>query len=203
MALTRLQGQVDEDRHPRGDLTVRQAVVQWLEVADLADTTRERYDDPIRLHILPVLGDRPADKLDVQVLDRLYARLQQCRGLCSGRPAAGHVCRPLSSSTVRKVHYILRGSLDRAVRWQQIGVNRVELVEPPAPAPTEPDPPSPEEAAALLNDAWADPEWGLFLWLTMLSGARRGEVCALRWVDVDTARAVLSVPTASLRPRPA
>lgn len=118
MALTRLQSQVDEDRHPRGDLTVRQAVVQWLEVADLADTTRERYDDLIRLHILPVLGERPADKLDVQVLDRLYARLQQCRELCSGRPTSGHVCRPLSSSTVRKVHYIIRGALDRAVRWQ-------------------------------------------------------------------------------------
>lgn len=28
----------------------------------------------------------------------------------------------------------------------------------------------------------------------MLSGARRGEVCALRWVDVDTARAILWVP---------
>jgi integrase len=28
----------------------------------------------------------------------------------------------------------------------------------------------------------------------MLSGARRGEVCAPRWVDVDTTRAVLWVP---------
>jgi len=103
-------------------------------------------------------GRRP--KLDARVLDRLYARLQQCRDLCDGRRAAGHVCRPLSSSTVRKVHYIIRGSLDRAVRWQQLGVNRAELVDPPAPAPTEPDPPSPEEAAALLNDAWTDPDWG-------------------------------------------
>lgn len=195
VALTRLQVQVDEVRHPRGDLTVRQAIVQWLEVADLADTTRERYEDLIRLHILPVLGDRQAGKLDVQVLDRLYARLQQCRDLCDGRRTAGHVCRPLSTSTVRKVHYIIRGALDRAVRWQQIGVNRAELVDPPAPAPTEPDPPSPEEAATLLNEAWTDPEWGLFLWLTMLSGARRGEVCALRWVDVDVTRAVLRVPS--------
>jgi integrase len=193
-ALTRLQGQVDEDRHPRGDVTVRQAVAQWLEVADLADTTRERYEDLIRLYVLPVLGDRPADKLDARVLEQLYARLQRCRDLCSGRRAAGHVCRPLSTSTTRKVHYIIRAALGRAVRWGQLGVNRAELVDPPAPAATEPDPPSPEEAAALLNDAWQDPEWGLMLWLTMLSGARRGEVCALRWLDLDTTRAVLAVP---------
>jgi integrase len=193
-ALTRLQSEVDEDRHPRGDVTVRQAVAQWLEVADLADTTRERYEDLIRLYVLPVLGDRPADKLDARVLEQLYARLQRCRDLCGGRRAAGHVCRPLSTSTTRKVHYIIRAALGRAVRWGQLGVNRAELVDPPAPAATEPDPPSPEEAAALLNDAWQDPEWGLMLWLTMLSGARRGEVCALRWHDLDTTRAVLSVP---------
>jgi integrase len=48
VALTRLQGQVDEDRHPRTDITVRQALAQWLEVADLADTTRERCSRPCR-----------------------------------------------------------------------------------------------------------------------------------------------------------
>jgi len=175
VALTRLQAEVDEDRHPQTDITVRQALRQWLEVADLADTTRERYEDLIRLHILPVLGDRQADKVDARVLDRLYARMQQCRDLCDGRRRTGHSCRPLSSSTVRKIHYIIRAALGRAVRWQQLGVNRAELAQVPAPAVTEPDPPSPEEAAALLNAAWADPDWGLLLWLTMLSGPpRRG-----------------------------
>lgn len=33
-ALTRRQGQVDKDRHPRGNITVDQALAQWLEVAD-------------------------------------------------------------------------------------------------------------------------------------------------------------------------
>ena len=74
--------------------------------------------------------------------------------LCDGRRAAGHVCRPLSSSTVRKIHFIISGALGRAVRWQQIPVNKAELVEPPSPAPTEPDPPTAAEAAALLSDAW-------------------------------------------------
>ena len=194
IALTKLQRQVDEERHPKTGITVRQAIAQWLEVADLADTTRERYEDLIRLHILPTLGDRPADRVDAELLERLYARLQQCRDLCIGRPSPGHVCRPLSGSTVRKIHYILRTAFSRAVRWRQMNVNRAELAQVPARNATEPDPPSPQEAAALLNEAWSDPDWGLLLWLTMLSGARRGEICALRWVDVDTGRAVLWVP---------
>lgn len=44
-ALTKLQRQVDEDQHPKSSITVRQAVEQWLDVVELAETTRERYDD--------------------------------------------------------------------------------------------------------------------------------------------------------------
>jgi hypothetical protein len=32
LALTRLQSQVDEDRHPKSEITVGQAVAQWLDV---------------------------------------------------------------------------------------------------------------------------------------------------------------------------
>ena len=192
-ALTRLQGQVDEDRHPKTAITVRQAITQWLDVAELEDTTRERYDDLIRLYILPPLGNMLASKLDAELLERFYARLHRCRELCTGRSPAGHVCRPLSSSTTRKIHYIIRGALERAVRWQHLGVNKAAMAQAPSPSRTEPDPPSAEEAAALLNAAWADPEWGLLLWLTMITGSRRGEVSALRWRHVDFDRAILWV----------
>lgn len=40
----------------------------------------------------------------------------------------------------------------------------------------------------MFGEAWRqDKEWGLFLWLTMVLGARRDELVALRWghVDVD------------------
>jgi integrase len=190
-ALTKLQRQVDEDRHPKTAITVRQAITQWLEVVELEDTTRERYDDLIRLYIVPTLGDMLASKLDAELLERFYARLHRCRSLCTGRPRAGHVCRPLSTSTTRKIHYIIRGALERAVRWQHLGVNKAAMADAPSPKRTEPDPPSADEAAALLNAAWADPEWGLLLWLTMITGSRRGEVSALRWRHVDADRAVL------------
>lgn len=36
IALTRLQGQVDEDRHPKSAITLGQAIAQWLDVAELA-----------------------------------------------------------------------------------------------------------------------------------------------------------------------
>ena len=75
---------------------MRQAIAQWLDVAELENTTRERYDDLIRLHILPSLGDVQAAKLDAELLERFYARLHRCRSKCSGRARGDHTCRPLS-----------------------------------------------------------------------------------------------------------
>jgi integrase len=193
IAVTKLLRQVDQQQHPKSAITVREAIEQWMEVADLEVTTRERYEDLIRIYILPRIGDLQAAKLDAELLERFYARLQRCRELCNGRPRKDHVCRPLSSSTTRKIHYILRGAFERAVRWRYLSVNPAELVEAPSPRKTKPDPPSAAEAAALLNDAWQDPEWGLLLWLTMITGFRRGELCSLRWRHLDIARASLWV----------
>jgi integrase len=201
VALTRLQRQVDEDAHPKSALTIGEAVAQWLDVAKLEDTTRDRYEDLVRLDITPTFGDLSAAKLDAEMLEKYYARLQRCRELCNGRSRAGHICRPLSSSTVRKIHFVLSGALERAVRWRHLGVNRAALAVAPSPASAAPDPPSAAEAALLLNAAWADPDWGLLLWLTMVTGLRRGELSALRWAHVDFDRGTLLVQRANAQPR--
>jgi integrase len=199
--LTKLQRQVDEDKHPKSAITIREAIEQWLEVAALEDTTRERYADLIRLYILPTFGHLQAAKLDAELLERFYARLHHCRDMCTGRPRAGHTCRPLSTSTTRKVHYIIRGALERAVRWRPLGVNKAAMAIAPFPERTEPDPPSADEAARLLNEAWSDPEWGLLLWLTMLTGPRRGEISALRWHHIDFERGLLSITRSNAQPK--
>jgi integrase len=201
IALTRLQREVDQDQHPKTNITVCQAITQWLEVAELEDTTRERYADLIRLYIVPTLGEMLASKLDAELLERFYAQLHRCRDLCTGCARSGHVCRPLSTSTTRKIHYIIRGALERAVRWQHLGVNKAAMAQAPSPTPTEPDPPTAQEAAAILNTAWSDPEWGLLLWLTMITGPRRGEVSALRWRHVDFDRAILWVHRSNAQTR--
>jgi integrase len=189
--LTRLQNQVDEQRHPRSSVTVAQVIEKWLEVAELEDSTRDRYEGLIRLYIGPTFGTMAAAKLDAELLERFYARLRKCNKLCTGSSA--HQCRPLSGSTVRQIHFILRAALDRAVRWRYLSTNVAALAAPPAFEHSDPDPPSAEEVAALLNEAWTDPSWGLFLWLVMVTGCRRGEMCALRWTDVDLARGVITV----------
>jgi integrase len=61
---------------------------------------------------------------------------------------------------------------------------------PPKPRPA-PKPPTPAEAARIVNAAWADLDLGLLVWLAMVTGARRGELCALRWRHVEPTRQIL------------
>jgi integrase len=202
VALTKLQREVDEDVHPKSSVTVGRAVEAWLEVAELAATTRERYEDLVRIYITPTFGELPASRLDAELLERFYARVLRCRSLCTGRPAKGHACRPLSSSTVRKIHFIINAALERAVRWRHLGVNKAAMAVAPSPQQTEPDPPTPEEAARLLGEAWTvDPDWGVLLWLTMVSGSRRGEMSALRWRHVDLERRLMLVQRSNAQPK--
>ena len=192
-ALARLQTKVDEGRHPRSGVTMGELLDQWLEVSRHERSTRARYDDLIRVYLRPTLGTTPAGKVDAELLERLYGRLLRCRELCNGSKRAGHACRPLSPNTIRKIHFLARSALGLGVRWRHLGVNEAEIAQPPAFQPHDPDPPSPEEAAAVLHEAADDAEWCLFLWLTMTTGSRRGEMCALRWTDLDLQRKTISI----------
>lgn len=52
----------------------------------------------------------------------------------------------------------------------------------------------------ILNAAWEDLDWGTLVWLLMTTGARRGEICGLRWtrLDLDAGVAVFSRSTGQI-----
>jgi integrase len=92
------------------------------------------------------------------------------------------------AATVRQVHAILRRALGQAARWGWLPANPAALASPPRPGPADVRPPTPEEVSRLLAVAYqADPDFAVLLWLAATTGARRGELCALRWSNVDVA----------------
>jgi integrase len=92
----------------------------------------------------------------------------------------------MAASTVRQMHSIISGTLATAVRWEWISSNPARVAKRPKAKAPEPNPPSASEAARLLDAAFdMDDDWGTLVWLVMTTGLRRGEVCALRWRDID------------------
>ena len=80
-----------------------------------------------------------------------------------------------------KVHSIISAALSLAVRYEWLDRNPAERATLPRVPGRDPGPPSPKQAARLLNEVWdQDEEFGLYLWLAFTTGARRGELLALR-----------------------
>src|SRR5690606_30010437 len=97
-----------------------------------------------------------------------------------------------SRRTVQYIHSILHRALDQAVRWQILPRNPADAVEAPRPARREMTTLTADQARTLMAALEADALGPLYI-LAMLSGARRGELVALRWQDVDLVRGTIQI----------
>ncbi|TKG68337.1 tyrosine-type recombinase/integrase [Prauserella endophytica] len=202
----RLVNEVNERRNPRTSATVNQLMDRYLELLDVDTTTRQRYEGVIRTHVRPLIGKLPLSRLDAETFDSFYKTLRTCRAHCGGRKfvehqtqgehnctekCRPHQCKPLSLGTIRKIHWCLSGAFKDALRWKWITINPLDQADAPKGPTPDPKPPTPAEAAAIINEAFKDLRWGMFVWLAMTTGARRGELCALLWDRIDLDNAVL------------
>lgn len=113
-------------------------------------------------------------------LDRLYVGLVIERGL--------------SAASVRQVHTVIRRVLRRAVRWGWIAIDPAADASPRRIPKPDIAPPDVEQVGELLRYANEhQPELGQFLHLAATTGARRGELCALRWENIDHAVSALTI----------
>ncbi|MGH8776211.1 MAG: tyrosine-type recombinase/integrase [Jiangellaceae bacterium] len=208
-ARVRLVNQVNERRHPRTTATVAQLLERYLGELRVARKTLHTYRGYIDKHVLPYLGNPKVGQVDADTLGSLYAELLRCRDHCDGKAGrtdhrtrrphdcddrcTPHTCQPLAEWTVRKIHWILSGAFRRAQRWNWVATNPMTMAEPPSVKPPNPKPPTAQEAAQIIEEAWKDPDWGALIWLTMVTGQRRGELCAIRWRHLDLEHGILHV----------
>lgn len=196
--LGELLEQAEVGRQPESRATVGYLLEQYMAVVDVEDSTRGMYQGYIRRNIRPALGNVQLRKVRGPMLDRLYAQLRRCGQLCETRSkeelGSDHECRPLAPKTVRQIHTILSGAFGAAVRWEWIDRNPAESARLPKAARRVPTPPSPEEVGTLLSAAWAShPALAVYIWLAATTGARRAELCGVRWNRVDLHAGLLRI----------
>jgi integrase len=133
------------------------------------------------------LGRTPASSVTAGELDAMYARLDR-----DGLGASG----------VRAWHALISGALSAGLRWGELDRNPAKSASPPPePRPTG-TAPEPELARRYLDAVErAEPTLGALLRVAALTGARRGELCALRWSDLDVERATLRIERSLTSPK--
>ena len=146
----------------------------WLDqVSDeLSPKTVHEYRRLIQVRIRPGLGERPVKRLDASEVDQFYRALQRQAGLAPG--------------SVRHIHAILSKAFAQAVRWGWLNESPISRTSPPAVRRSTVKPPDPDDVVRILEEAASyDPDLGMLLLVGAVTGARRGELCALRWADLD------------------
>jgi integrase len=153
-------------------MTLGEVLDAWLEAARprRSASTVQGYIYKVKRIKAGLDASRPVDDLTALDLDRFYAALLE---------------EGLAPATVRQVHAILSAALHQAEKWELVRRNVARLASPPPldrprlPVPTK------AEVRELIRTVRADSYLAVAVTLAAATGARRGELCALTWNDVD------------------
>lgn len=178
---------------------------EWLpslEGGKLRETTRASYVSHVKHHLAPTkLGALPLQQLTRERISAHYALLLKDGRADGSRDDAGAL-KPLTASTVRRIHATLHRALRDAVRSHLLQTNHAGDLDLPSGENDEGD--AVTHAQQRVR-AWDSAQLSRFLaavsddrlralWLTYaLTGARRGELLGLTWDDIDLEAAQLTI----------
>jgi integrase len=170
-------------------ITVSQWIDQWIEAGApgrnkkrVGQRTLERDEELLRVHVKPKLGARPLQKIAATEIDALYGELET----------------KIAPMTLHHVHVTFNSCLSTAERKGLLVTNPMKRAEQ-VPSPGESDHGialDETEPAAVVNGFKPSPAMYPIIALTAAIGARRNEVLALRWPDLDLEKKTLRIERA-------
>jgi integrase len=153
----------------------------------LAPKTIERYHEQSAYLDLELLSV-PITEITPLHLSREWNRLLKC----GGHHRRTKQPRPLSAKTVRNIAGVVSSAFARAIRWGLIAANPVTNSEPPIPTRRKGTALTTAQQDFLIDGATGPWCLGTYLTVDAALGARRGEVLALRWQDVENGRVTIA-----------
>jgi integrase len=187
--LRRLLKTADDGAHVAPDkLTLAAWIDRWVALQRRGDTdhacrglvnarTLERYEELLRLHVVPTLGRRPLQRITATEIDTLYMALGE----------------RLSPRTVHHVHTVLGACLNAAVRKGLLVISPASRAEAPVPGESDAGQALDQEQLTALLSAFRGSVLYPIVAVAAFTGARRNEILALRWSDFDAGAKTLTI----------
>lgn len=167
---------------PTGKQTVSAFLEQWTRdycEGNLSATSLVRYNDIIRLYLVPAFGYLNLTKLTPQAIQAFLTKQLQ-----GGK---------LSPTTIVAIFRVLHKAMESALKWGMLSSNPCDRVEAPRKAEYEPTVLDEEQVKLFLAEAKREsPLYPIYL-AAVMTGMRLGELLGLRWSDVNLLNHSLTV----------
>lgn len=156
-----------------------------LKKSSLAPTTLAQYERVIREHIVPELGHMKLQNIRPIHVQHFIEKLAD--------PAA---VPKLSANSVTRYFNVLKSIMAQAYKLELIDSNPTETTRITLPRTEEKEVEvfTREESAHVLECLQNEPiMWQALINIAIVTGARRGEIVALQWEDIDLQRRTISI----------
>jgi integrase len=168
--------------------TLAQWIEHWISIGcpakrrkEVSERTIEGYAQYLRYHVIPALGARPLQQLQSSEIDSFYVKL------------VGKV----APRTAHHIHTVLAACLAAATRTRQIARNPMnEVVKVPSPGEADHGMVLDAEQLRTLVRGFRHSPLFPIVAVAAFTGARRGEILALQWDDLDVANKTLRIERA-------
>ena len=165
---------------------------QWLEeyaAPAIRPSTYQGYKNDLEKYLKPALGNIPVCRLTREQVQKFYGELLEHGRLRPDKDGN----RGLSPSTVRSLHGVLHQAMDCALRERLCAANPTEGVVLPKKETAEMKILNDEQLERFMESIRDDDTWHDFFYTEITTGLRLGEICGLRWEDMDWEKGILRV----------
>lgn len=197
---------------PGSDLTLNDYALKWLQhvkdhggpsQAGASDSTLADYAKTLRLHVLPILGERTLAEITPADVKDLQASIREAISTPTKRKDGKESVRPSGRTTANKARKVLLAIYNLAMQDGDATSNPAQATKGTGTAVRKERLWTPEEVQKVLHvlrtgeilnedlqadrskyDGSGESWYSTLIYVALSMGLRRGELCGLKWSDI-------------------
>ena len=174
----------DVDLTEDSRMTLGEWLDKWLDeymIFTIRESTLDSYRAMVKNQVKPFIGSKQISSLTTADMQKFYNKIKK-EGRVREHPIHG---KTLADSMVRGVHMMLHEALDTAVKERLIAKNPTNGTTVPKCNYPEKQILGDNQLETFLEAIKEHEYWCDFFYVEVMTGLRRGEICGLRWQDIN------------------
>ena len=165
-------------------MTLGEWLDKWLDeymIFTIRESTLDSYRAMVKNQVKPFIGGKQIASLTTADMQKFYNKIKK-EGRVREHPIHG---KTLADSMVRGIHMMLHEALDMAVKERLLAKNPTNGTTIPKCNYPEKQILGDDQLETFLKAIKGHEYWCDFFYVEVMTGLRRGEICGLKWQDIN------------------